>query len=453
LTVTGKAIVPGELELLFDHGFALLPIFQNYNDGAEYFTYSIGYDHGKQAAIRARQLGFNAGVTIFFAVDYDATGEEATTIILEYFDGVADGLNVSQFYTYNVGVYGTRNVCRIVHDSGYASGVWVSAMSTGYSGNLGFSMPENWMYSQIQEVTSINIDKNQVSIRANPATRAQVRAVPLQESGWNELFRAFAKLQVNCEWVGYLQYGMGLLETSQLTLAYLMVDTYEDIAWQFYLPVIADVVTNDHGHRNVLERLAEISASRADFSAAYQAVGGGDIAHMAATAQAVIVWAEVADNGSCDAGDLGGWGLDLVQLWVSFDKAGRPVSIAQWVNSELGGIGSAHGFGFDDVLADADGWLIGTRIRNLGVPVDEAIRDVFLSYPSPQLRIRQFLIERFGASPAVKLRAGVDGVFSGWPWIFYPVDFFLDDSPRPTEAELEELKYAFAQRFLELGGM
>lgn len=54
---------------------------------------------------------------------------------------------------YQNGVYGTRNVCSQIINNGYASFAFVSDMSTGYSGNLGFPMPRQWSFDQFVEFT------------------------------------------------------------------------------------------------------------------------------------------------------------------------------------------------------------------------------------------------------------------------------------------------------------
>ena len=43
---------------------------------------------------------------------------------------------------YKIGVYGSRNVCIQVSDKRYATYSFVSGMSTGFSGNLGFPLPK-----------------------------------------------------------------------------------------------------------------------------------------------------------------------------------------------------------------------------------------------------------------------------------------------------------------------
>ncbi|PEY35752.1 hypothetical protein CN354_15135 [Bacillus cereus] len=53
---------------------------------------------------------------------------------------------------YKVGIYGTRNVCSRVSKVGYAVSSFVSGMSTGFSGNLGYPLPKNWAFDQISTI-------------------------------------------------------------------------------------------------------------------------------------------------------------------------------------------------------------------------------------------------------------------------------------------------------------
>ena len=52
---------------------------------------------------------------------------------------------------YHFGVYGSRNVCTRVSEEVGARWSLVSGMSWGYSGNLGFPLPQNWSLNQIRE--------------------------------------------------------------------------------------------------------------------------------------------------------------------------------------------------------------------------------------------------------------------------------------------------------------
>lgn len=59
-------------------------------------------------------------------------------------------------------------MCKSIN-SGLAQTAFVSDMSTGYSGNLGFSMPRQWAFDQFIEFTigsgngAVGIDNNAVS--------------------------------------------------------------------------------------------------------------------------------------------------------------------------------------------------------------------------------------------------------------------------------------------------
>lgn len=82
-------------------------------------------------------------------MDVDALDSDITTNIIPYFNGLFDTMNYNR--RYNIGIYGTRNACMRVVDAGYAVASYVSNMSTGWSGNLGFSQPASWSFDQFAE--------------------------------------------------------------------------------------------------------------------------------------------------------------------------------------------------------------------------------------------------------------------------------------------------------------
>jgi peptidoglycan hydrolase-like protein with peptidoglycan-binding domain len=145
-----KEIQPGELDAIFAGGMRMFPISQYDGLGVDDFTYSQGYQHALKAHARAVGYGFNPGVVIYFSVDYDAMDEEITSNIVPYFHGVQAGL-ANQGNRYIAGVYGSRNVCSRVSAEASARFSFVSGITSGYSGNLGFPMPDNWSFNQIKE--------------------------------------------------------------------------------------------------------------------------------------------------------------------------------------------------------------------------------------------------------------------------------------------------------------
>ncbi|WGW11864.1 DUF1906 domain-containing protein [Saxibacter everestensis] len=165
-----KKIQPGETTAIFDNKLRLFPIFQTYGGHASYFTREQGERDGVAAYDAAQEYGFHRGTIIYFAVDYDAIDEEISSTILAYFTGVVSALRFSGS-KYLPGVYGSRNVClRVSRETGISRS-FVSGMSTGFSGNLGYPMPDNWAFNQIKEFhfedpdPEFRIDKSIVSGR------------------------------------------------------------------------------------------------------------------------------------------------------------------------------------------------------------------------------------------------------------------------------------------------
>ena len=144
-----KAIRPGELERITKGGMKYFPIFQEYSTKLTHFTVDNGHRHAKEAQDAAQRLGVPPTI-IYFAVDYDATDPEVTSHILPYFEAVTQSLGEG----YRVGIYASRNICTRVSQAGYAVASFVSDMSTGFSGNLGFPIPDSWNYDQFTEISN-----------------------------------------------------------------------------------------------------------------------------------------------------------------------------------------------------------------------------------------------------------------------------------------------------------
>lgn len=168
-TLPEKQIQPGELATIKAEGLRCFPIYQTWSRSADYFNELQGTNDAFRAIEWARFHGFKAGTIIYFAVDYDAMDGEVSEYVIPHFRGVMQTITESS--AYGVGVYGPRNVCQRVHDAGYAATSFVSDMSSGFSGNLGYPLPTNWAFDQIVTITvgsgagAIQIDKNIASGR------------------------------------------------------------------------------------------------------------------------------------------------------------------------------------------------------------------------------------------------------------------------------------------------
>ena len=163
-TSLNKRIRVGELETIFNAGLSVFPIYQTYGGSASYFNSSQGELDAFAAYNAAKGYGFEDNTIIYFAVDYDSTDDEISSNILPHFQAVHS--TMESLGSYRIGIYGTRNACSRVSKAGFAVTSFVSDMSTGFSGNLGFPLPENWAFDQISTITlgsgegRIEIDNN-----------------------------------------------------------------------------------------------------------------------------------------------------------------------------------------------------------------------------------------------------------------------------------------------------
>lgn len=161
-----KALSTEELQVLFSNGIRLFPIHQRSADEISYFTRENAIADATSAVNYANSLHLQFGAIIYFAVDFDATDAQITNTILDYFMNLHSQFIYECKGKYRVGVYGTRNLCTRVCKAGYACSSFVSDMSTGFSGNLGFTIPDNWALDQFCTTTissgdkSIEIDKD-----------------------------------------------------------------------------------------------------------------------------------------------------------------------------------------------------------------------------------------------------------------------------------------------------
>lgn len=179
-----KDITVEEAQIILDAGLRFFPIYQTVGTKKEYFTAEQGASDANAAIEAARKLGVPSNTIIYFAVDFDALDVDITNNVVPYFAKVHETMEKD---IYRTGVYGVRNVCTRVSNKGYACSSFVSNLSYGYSGNLGFPMPDNWAFDQFATVTigegsgAISIDKDGFSgkdkgvEKLDPAISANVK--------------------------------------------------------------------------------------------------------------------------------------------------------------------------------------------------------------------------------------------------------------------------------------
>ena len=165
---TSKAMTRTEVESILDAGLKIFPIFQEGTPSLNRYTVTEGISEGQKAFTAARNLGIPEDTIIYFAIDYDVMDGQIG-FVKDYFTGINSIFRKANYY--RVGIYGPRNVCTQICNSGLAVSSFVSDMSTGFSGNLGYPIPENWAFDQFCEYTfshnnvSFDLDKDAFSGR------------------------------------------------------------------------------------------------------------------------------------------------------------------------------------------------------------------------------------------------------------------------------------------------
>lgn len=394
----GKAIQPGELETIFRNGLRVFPISQ-YNGGAlSYFSYAQGHKDATEAHIAAVQHGFNRGTVLYFAVDFDATDPDIDSHIIPYFNGVTAGLS-SMGKRYIHGVYGSRNVCARITDRTYARYSFVSGMSTGFSGNMGFPLPANWSFNQIATVT-VGSGDGQIEIDRNVHRPSQDPGVGAVSSPGYDSVDAFIAAASRLRELS-VEYGKAGYSHDRHVLEYLRHPTYTDARW------IAMVGEPDFGFIDFVK--SKNIAVLADFKDPNSGVNLS-VDHLAAAANGVDLHGPAAGS-DVNPGDLAGWGGDLITFYAEWRRdSDRWSSGYTYCMDRLAKINVTTTFGFNDLIEDVDGHNIGRAVRG-GTNIVEALRDVY-QRGGHLHRHRDYYANRLGGT-AAKAAAIADEMLTG----------------------------------------
>lgn len=462
----GKFITSRELDILRTAGLRLFPIHQRYNNSAAEMTYANGQAHGREALERCRALGLPSGSMVYFTVDFDPVGEVIHGPVLDFFDGVNSTMNSALNSKYSIGVYGTRNVCQVVLDANKAQGAFVAGMSTGFSGNMGFPMPSKWHYNQIIEVseslggTMTGVDHVVVSPKALSVDLSNVVSPPVElespansATGFDLVFEWVVRAEVACELA--LSTGSTILlpitshkaYIAEYILDWLRTPTYTGgLLWPKYTPTV------DADQSSVVARAAARSAL-VKMTPAVPA-SSRDVAHWAATILGYINWGVPTTVNKYGLGDLGGWPLDLLQIWGDYDRLAVKPDLMTWMTANIGGATSKFGYG--DVIADADAWLVAKSLKaSSGSSLSESMRQLFKLTPGQ--RLKKFHAERFASSEAniaTAFKALADGVDAGpvnFPFTLEAVRVGANADNLPSQSQADTCGRAYARAMARLG--
>jgi peptidoglycan hydrolase-like protein with peptidoglycan-binding domain len=454
LVGTGKFLGGPEMDGMRAAGLDVFLIHER-NGSLNEMTHDIGRAHGLEAMQRARVLGMPDGAMLYFCVDFDPTGATVAGPVLDYFRGVHDALTASISFTYRAGVYGTRNVCTQVINASYAEQAFIAGMSTGWSGNMGMPMPTEWCYSQIATIQApfaigrtFSIDKDVVSPATSTAIDLSRVVTPPAENdgsvsptGFDAFFQLFSEAKVSAE--------VAMTDASTLLfplksrasyaedyiLSWLQLPSYSTDLWSVYTPYL------DTSDLDTLARTATFAGLDAAMPSGYASqadwltdLSTRDVMHFAATLHGYRTWGLPSAPGGYSLGDLGGWPLDLLQVWGDYVTAltTDPHRDLSSFMSEMIGAASGSSFSGADIVADADAFLVARRSADQNCSLEEAMRTLF-NAPA-KVRSVEFLQSRFdGASANVEsaFRTLVDGI-DAWGW---NVPFSRDILLRATKAQ------------------
>jgi peptidoglycan hydrolase-like protein with peptidoglycan-binding domain len=387
-TPLNKKLQPGELDIIFGAGLKVFPIFQWGGSTAGYFTYARGWDEGLAAHHAAVGYGFDPGTVIYFAVDYDATQAEIDAQIVPYFRGVAGALT-TKGNRFVHGVYGSRNVCSQVSQTTYARWSFVSGMSTGFSGNMGFALPENWAFNQIQ-TKIIGSGDGTLEIDKDVYRKGTDRAV----TSVNSPATPITALLTYIDSIYALAVSFGSGDPNLLTLQYLRYHEYGDTKFKL---VIGDY---NRDFIDWAEPQGPLVGRRFN-----DPVYGVSLktSHIGVAAEGFVTRGQISGVDT-NAGDLVGWGGDWINFYAEWRlAAGSYASGYAYCMAKLAKMPADDddgGFKLRDMIEDVDGYNIARKVK-----AGQKITDVFREYYGGdgfQSRFHQFIANRFGTAAASK---------------------------------------------------
>ncbi|WP_445337289.1 glycoside hydrolase domain-containing protein [Clavibacter sp. CFBP 8614] len=395
-----KKIKPGELEVIFGAGLRLFPIFEEGGYKASWFTAAQGTKDAQRAYDAAVTYGIPAGTTIYFAVDVDVVEDQVRSAVMPYFAALNTKMN-NLGGAYGIGIYGSRNTCSIVSAAGLARTSYIAGLSTGFSGNLGYPLPSNWAFNQIQTLTigsgsgAVEIDKNVVSGRDTGINAVNTSGKPLaQFFAYIDALQAYAQTwsssgnatttpdRLVLQYMRYPNYGSGVGDNNGIDAAEWAV-----IAGQLDLGFISFV--DKTGLRRP-QNYTEPSPRHIQM----------DPTHVAAAVDALLQ--HPLDSRDVNLGEGGGWAGDFVQFVGTWVAKGRQ-DIDQYTKENLF-LKASSGFGPDDFFEDIDGWLIASTLRNQGGPANAVIRNFYSADGGYRSRLEDFLRQRFEGSDITAVR-------------------------------------------------
>ena len=143
-----------EARLISSVGMKVVVVWEAASTTSGYFSRLSGVDDSTSVHRQVHAVGQPAGSSIYFAIDYDALGQDNVGPIDEYFRAIAAGFAAAggDAPDYPVGVYGSGAVCEAPSGSGLAEYTWV-AVSRDWTGYSAFT---TWNIRQVPALASLS---------------------------------------------------------------------------------------------------------------------------------------------------------------------------------------------------------------------------------------------------------------------------------------------------------
>jgi hypothetical protein len=128
-----------EVQRLSSLGLRIVTVWEWHSHDPAAFSYASGYYEALNAQRQAKSVGQPPGSAIYFAVDFNARGQDLYRVD-QYFRGVAAGFAAAGHGRpeYKVGVYGSGAVCAMIKGERLAQYSWLSG-STAWEGSSGYA--------------------------------------------------------------------------------------------------------------------------------------------------------------------------------------------------------------------------------------------------------------------------------------------------------------------------
>lgn len=365
-----KCLTANEINNILNAGLKLFLIFQESGNSASSFTSALGKTNGEKAYEAAREFGFFTSSTIYFAVDFDPTDDIIQSNIIPYFKGIL----ASNARKYRIGVYGTRNVCNKLHANSdlKISKFFVSDASYGFSGNLGFNIPNEWCFDQFCTDITIGSGSGTVSIDKVGVSGKDLGVSKVVLPGMDRFYSYLTSIYN----LAY-DYCHNISESNSLVLQYFRrLGGYggdwngaSNIQWNLVAGEI------DNNFCNLVESTLgnDIPKFKDPSTQCYY-----DFNHLAATLQANMhVFIDTENEGMDTFIDLfSGWMGDLTTFAKDIkENTGSNQTYQDYANNNL--FAPNTSFGMDDYIADIDGINLA---RSLLSDSSMKITDLFYNY-------------------------------------------------------------------------